>query len=161
MSKLHCYVSLKHTHAYAYTYTHKHIQFKYFKPKVARLFFVAMRFISLADMILDVRLLYKASASQQHPFLTVSLFISLVSPFLLQYSCGIKLFTLRRTFEKFSGFTSIFVILYLMPTGVVCNYCVIWQKLFDSIMYSVLFCIFGDIRYCILKLRRHCFDLLQ
>eukprot|EP01084_Bolivina_argentea_P043354 79888_1 len=93
------------------------ITLNFFKPKIVALLDVIARYTALADMVLDIRLLYKSQLSN-YLFLTVTLFLSIIAPYLLQYSCGVKLFTLRRTFEKLSGFKKIFVVLYLLPTGV-------------------------------------------
>eukprot|EP01084_Bolivina_argentea_P112917 201349_1 len=86
------------------------------KPKLAVSAAVISRSFALVDMITDINLLY-ASSQAQFLFLTVTLFLSIIAPYLLQYSCGIKLFTLRRTFERLTGFKRILIALYLLPTG--------------------------------------------
>merc|ERR1712130_838037 len=53
-------------------------------------------------MIVDLNLLNKSTQSNYLP-LTVALFVCIIAPYLLQYSCGIKLFTLQRTFNRLTG----------------------------------------------------------
>eukprot|EP01084_Bolivina_argentea_P112918 201351_1 len=88
-----------------------------FKTKTSMVLSLITRSAAMFDMVTDIILTYQSSRAN-FLYLTVFLFLSIIAPYLLQYSCGIKLFTQRRTFEKFSGFTSILVILYLLPTGV-------------------------------------------
>eukprot|EP01083_Nonionella_stella_P044270 119260_1 len=47
----------------------------------------------------------------------MSLFLSIVSPYVLSYSSGIKLFIYRKTFDDLVGFNNIFLMLYLLPSG--------------------------------------------
>eukprot|EP01083_Nonionella_stella_P115452 342346_1 len=74
------------------------------------------RFASLFDLITDGVLLYKAS-SRKVIELTLILSLSIVSPYVLSYSSGIKLFIYRKTFDNLIGFRKLFLILYLLPTG--------------------------------------------
>eukprot|EP01083_Nonionella_stella_P169254 573498_1 len=74
------------------------------------------RFASLFDLITDFILLWKAS-SRNVIELTLILSLSIVSPYILSYSSGIKLFIYRKTFDNLVGFRNIFLILYLLPTG--------------------------------------------
>eukprot|EP01083_Nonionella_stella_P042860 115683_1 len=74
------------------------------------------RFSSLFDLITDGILLYKAS-SRNVIQLTLVLSLSIVSPYVLSYSSGIKLFIYRKTFDNLVGFRNLFLILYLLPTG--------------------------------------------
>eukprot|EP01083_Nonionella_stella_P080037 219729_1 len=74
------------------------------------------RFASLFDLITDGILLYKAS-SRKVIVLTLILSLSIVSPYVLSYSSGIKLFIYRKTFDNLVGFRKLFLILYLLPTG--------------------------------------------
>eukprot|EP01084_Bolivina_argentea_P102103 182967_1 len=71
----------------------------FLKPKISMIFAVILRGSALMDLSTDFVLLYQSTQSG-HLFLTVSLFLSIIAPYLSQYSCGIKLFTQRRTFEK-------------------------------------------------------------
>eukprot|EP01083_Nonionella_stella_P294071 999936_1 len=70
------------------------------------------RFASLFDLITDGILLYKAS-SRKVIELTLILSLSIVSPYVLSYSSGIKLFIYRKTFDNLIGFRKLFLILYL------------------------------------------------
>eukprot|EP01083_Nonionella_stella_P206010 749714_1 len=74
------------------------------------------RFSSLFDLITDGILLYKAS-SRNVIQLTLVLSLSIVSPYVLSYSSGIKLFIYRKTFDNLVGFRNLFLILYLLPTS--------------------------------------------
>merc|ERR1712228_449140 len=118
------------------------ITVNFIKPKIAVLVALFSRYTALLDMVIDFRLLYK-SAESNYLFLTVSLFVCMVAPYLLQYSCGIKLFTLQRTFDKLSGFASIFVVLYLMPTGV------LYFVLLD--IFDMIFSVYAVIASCLGK----------
>merc|ERR1712228_642903 len=112
------------------------------KPRFARIVGIFSRYSALLDMIVDLNLLNKSTQSNYLP-LTVSLFVCLIAPYLLQYSCGIKLFTLQRTFDKLSGFASIFVVLYLMPTGV------LYFVLLD--IFDMIFSVYAVIASCLGK----------
>eukprot|EP01083_Nonionella_stella_P222271 793336_1 len=72
------------------------------------------RFASLFDLITDCILLWKAS-SRNVIELTLILTLSIVSPYVLSYSSGIKLFIYRKTFDNLVGFCNVFLILYLLP----------------------------------------------
>merc|ERR1712228_353228 len=78
--------------------------------------YVASRAMSLLDLITDLVLMYKAQQNQLK-ILTITLFISIFSPYVLSYSSGIKLFIFRKTFDHLQGFKKIFLLLYLLPTG--------------------------------------------
>eukprot|EP01083_Nonionella_stella_P223549 796605_1 len=73
------------------------------------------RFSSLFDLITDGILLYKAS-TRNVIVLTIILSLSIVSPYILSYSSGIKLFIYRKTFDNLVGFRKLFLILYLLPS---------------------------------------------
>lgn len=102
---------------------------RFLKPRSMALLRIAMRVLSFLDMFTDIVLLLKASASGMLS-LTVSLFLSIVAPYLLQYSCGIKLFTNRRVFQNFRGLKSILVVLFLSPFGVMSF---VFLEVFDSV----------------------------
>ena len=57
---------------------------------------VVRRSASVFDMITDIRLLYLSSESNILA-LTVGLFLSIICPYVLSYSCGIKLFFIRNS----------------------------------------------------------------
>eukprot|EP01084_Bolivina_argentea_P315221 546074_1 len=109
-------------------------------PKVKACASIVMKYIAVVDMITDINLLY-SSFQAECLFLTVTLILSIIAPYLLQYSCGIKLFTLRRTFERLAGFRWILVALFLLPTGVLYFVFLDIYDLFINVKLSIqLFC---------------------
>eukprot|EP01083_Nonionella_stella_P242260 845191_1 len=86
------------------------------KQFVIQTFAMFARFSSLFDLITDMILLYQASTNHVL-LLTTILFLSILSPYVLSYSSGIKLFIHRKTFDELVGFKNIFLILYLLPSG--------------------------------------------
>eukprot|EP01083_Nonionella_stella_P216989 779315_1 len=76
---------------------------------------MSSRISSLLDIITDCILLYKSSINGVQS-LTLALFLSMISPYVLSYSSGIKLFIYRKTFDNLVGFKNIFLILYLLPS---------------------------------------------
>eukprot|EP01083_Nonionella_stella_P060839 158657_1 len=78
--------------------------------------YVLSRALSLTDLTTDLILLYKAQLNNVI-LLTIALFISIFSPYVLSYSSGIKLFIFRKTFDHLQGFKKIFLLLYLLPSG--------------------------------------------
>eukprot|EP01084_Bolivina_argentea_P148537 259658_1 len=64
-------------------------------PKISMILAVGTRGSALLDLITDLNLLFRSSNSH-YLALTVSLFLSIITPYFIQYSCGIKLFTQRR-----------------------------------------------------------------
>eukprot|EP01083_Nonionella_stella_P128720 390097_1 len=95
---------------------HKHNKGKRCKRFVTQTMTMFSRFASLFDLITDAILLYKAS-SRKVLELTLILSLSIISPYVLSYSSGIKLFIYRKTFDNLVGFRNLFLILYLLPTG--------------------------------------------
>eukprot|EP01083_Nonionella_stella_P064687 168852_1 len=95
---------------------HKHNKGKRCKRFVTQTMTMFSRFASLFDLITDAILLYKAS-SRKVLELTLILSLSIISPYVLSYSSGIKLFIYRKTFDNLVGFRHLFLILYLLPTG--------------------------------------------
>lgn len=81
---------------------------------------------SLLDMITDVRLLLKASMANEEEeednhgllLLSVALFVSILAPYVLAYSSGIKIFLSRKTFDSFVGLQKVLIVIYLLPLGV-------------------------------------------
>eukprot|EP01083_Nonionella_stella_P294070 999935_1 len=94
----------------------KHNKRNWCKRFVTQTMTMFSRFASLFDLITDGILLYKAS-SRNVIELTLILSLSIVSPYVLSYSSGIKLFIYRKTFDNLVGFRNLFLILYLLPTG--------------------------------------------
>eukprot|EP01083_Nonionella_stella_P064236 167237_1 len=86
------------------------------KQFIIQSFAMVSRFLSLFDLITDIILLYQAS-NNHVLLLTTILFASILSPYVLSYSSGIKLFIHRKTFDQLVGFKNIFLILYLLPSG--------------------------------------------
>eukprot|EP01083_Nonionella_stella_P080038 219730_1 len=95
---------------------HKHKKGNRCKRFVTQSMTMFSRFASLFDLITDGILLYKAS-SRNVIELTLILSLSIVSPYVLSYSSGIKLFIYRKTFDNLVGFRNLLLILYLLPTG--------------------------------------------
>eukprot|EP01084_Bolivina_argentea_P215564 365983_1 len=77
---------------------------------------VTSRILSILDIYTDSILLYK-STQNQVLLLTLLLFLSIISPYVLSYSSGVKLFIFRKTFDNLMGLKKILIILYLLPTG--------------------------------------------
>eukprot|EP01083_Nonionella_stella_P077456 211555_1 len=78
---------------------------------------LSTRVTSLLDIITDCVLLYKSSSNQVLE-LTMALFLSMICPYVLSYSSGVKLFIYRKTFDNLVGFKNIFLVLYLLPSGI-------------------------------------------
>eukprot|EP01083_Nonionella_stella_P158759 517081_1 len=95
---------------------HKHKKGNRCKRFITQTMTMFSRFASLFDLITDGILLYKASSNNVIE-LTLILSLSIVSPYVLSYSSGIKLFIYRKTFDNLVGFRNLFLILYLLPTG--------------------------------------------
>eukprot|EP01084_Bolivina_argentea_P174251 301848_1 len=115
--------------------------FVFIKPKIVTMVQLSSRALALIDMATDINLLYKSQGSNNGP-LTICLFLSIVAPYLLQYSCGIKLFTLNRTFERLKGLKKLLTVLFLLPFGV---FFFIFLDLFDIffnfyVVIQLLFC---------------------
>ena len=84
-------------------------------------FSIVFRSLSVLDLVTDIYLLAKAGSNVTNSrvlIITVLLFVSIISPYILSYSSGIKLFLIRRTFDELQGFYRILIVLYLFPTGV-------------------------------------------
>eukprot|EP01084_Bolivina_argentea_P121455 215222_1 len=75
---------------------------------------------STLDAVTDIILLYKSSQSVSIVF-TMTLFITLLAPYILSYSSGIQVFLYRKTFQNVELFTfkSLLLGLYLFPTGII------------------------------------------
>ena len=102
---------------------HKKKKDKKWKKYLIYTFTAFFRSLSLIDLITDIILLYKASQvasdnTSMMPFV-MCLFVSIVAPYILSYSSGVKLFLNRHTFDDLSGFKFVLVVLYLLPTGVI------------------------------------------
>eukprot|EP01083_Nonionella_stella_P089132 248670_1 len=81
---------------------------------------ITSRMASLLDVVTDAILLYKVS-SNDAMLLTLLLFISLLSPYILSYSAGVELWLFHGTFSnlKLCTFSSFMLLFYLFPTGFV------------------------------------------
>ena len=55
------------------------------------------RAVSVSDIFTDIRLLYLSSQSANLLGITVVLAISIICPYIISYSCGIKLFFIRHS----------------------------------------------------------------
>ena len=81
---------------------------------------VFLRSLSMFDLFTDIRLLYLSSESS-FLFLTMVLFLSIICPYLLSYSCGIKIFFIQGIYNKNNnmyGFYKFLSYLYLLPIGI-------------------------------------------
>eukprot|EP01083_Nonionella_stella_P014862 41621_1 len=76
------------------------------------------RWLSLTDMATDAILFYRATVYGKALPLTVVLFTSMIAPYILSYSSGVKLFLFRGTLAELQGFYRILLLLFLFPTGV-------------------------------------------
>eukprot|EP01084_Bolivina_argentea_P296727 511082_1 len=80
------------------------------------------KWLSLTDLVTDIILFYRAtqygSTDPSVLPLTVGLFTSMVAPYILSYSSGVKLFLFRGTFNELQGFYRILLLFYLFPTGI-------------------------------------------
>lgn len=92
------------------------------------------RALSLTDFITDLILLYKVTqitkqynvnnsysnddSNNEILFVSIILFCSIISPYILSYSSGVKLFLFRRTFDDLTGFLRVLIVFYILPTGV-------------------------------------------
>eukprot|EP01083_Nonionella_stella_P233017 821427_1 len=74
---------------------------------------------SMLDAVTDIILLYKSSQSGMIVF-TMVLFLTLLAPYVLSYSSGVRIFLYHKTFENVDLFTfkSLLLGLYLFPTGI-------------------------------------------
>eukprot|EP01084_Bolivina_argentea_P164598 286160_1 len=91
-------------------------QRKRWKKFTVQCFTIITRAASLIDLITDGLLLYKSSINQVMKF-TIILSLSMISPYVLSYSSGIKLFIYRKTFDSLQGFKKIALAFYLLPFG--------------------------------------------
>eukprot|EP01084_Bolivina_argentea_P231860 390910_1 len=115
---------------------------KYFKYIVLYTYFIFSKSLSLIDLITDLILLQKA-IKYSYIALTVVLFLSILSPYIISYSSGVKLFLFRRTFDSFRGFEKWLMIFYILPTGI------LYFILLDLIDAS--FCIYRAFAYTLLN----------
>eukprot|EP01083_Nonionella_stella_P309125 1093486_1 len=80
------------------------------------------RWLSLTDLVTDGILFYRATVygKDNHSALplTIGLFTSMIAPYILSYSSGVKLFLFRGTFKELQGFYRVLLLLFLFPTGV-------------------------------------------
>ena len=90
---------------------------KYWKYVVLYLYYILTKSLSLVDLITDLLLLRKA-ARLEYIALTMALFLSILAPYIISYSSGIKLFLFRRTFDAFRGFEKWGMVLFVLPTGI-------------------------------------------
>ena len=96
---------------------------KKFKKYIFSTFSVYFRSLSVVDFITDIVLLYKASTkgdnkNKETLFVCILLFISIVVPYILSYSSGVRLFLFRKTFSHLEGFLHVLIVFYLSPLGV-------------------------------------------
>ena len=96
------------------------------KKYVMYTFGVTFRSLSVIDLGTDVYLLSKTLSynggddkeKREILFVTITLFVTIICPYVLSYSSGIKLFLFRKSFYQLSGFYSLLIVFYLFPTGV-------------------------------------------
>eukprot|EP01083_Nonionella_stella_P021549 59730_1 len=83
---------------------------------------IVSKVVSVLDTVTDAILLFKAATNDPPAILfTVSLVITLLSPYILSYSAGVQVFLYRKTFENIEllTFKSLLLGLYLFPTGII------------------------------------------
>ena len=90
---------------------------KYWRYVVLYLYHIVSKSFSIIDLVTDLILLSKA-VRYNYMLLTVMLFVSILSPYIISYSSGVKLFLYRRTFDSFKGFEKWLMIIYILPSGV-------------------------------------------
>ena len=80
------------------------------------------RTVSVSDIFTDIRLLYLSSQSANLLGVTVVLAISIICPYIISYSCGIKLFFIRHSSNlislQYKALHKILVYLSISPVGV-------------------------------------------
>ena len=114
---------------------------------------VMWRCLSLVDLVTDMVLLYRVTQASKKLedeneidltyTYTVLLFLSIVAPYVLSYSSGIRLFLFRRTFDSVQGFYKLFLVLYIFPTGIFYWIFLDLLDLFFSFYRWILFVFFG------------------
>ena len=89
------------------------------------------RSVSFVDLFSDLYLLYLASTNKILPF-SVALFLSILCPYIVSYSCGVKMFFINGNYGDHVGLKKIIGYLRLSPFGVL-------QFIFLDVL-DVLFC---------------------
>ena len=116
------------------------------KKRLMYTFNVFLRSLSLTDFVTDIILLYKVTSNGTNDKkilpISIILFLSIVSPYIISYSSGVKLFLFRRTFEDLKGFLQIGIVLYLLPTGVLYFVFLDILDVFLNIYRWILFIVF-------------------
>ena len=129
----------------------KENKYEKYIPFIMKVFF---GWLSLTDLVTDLILLYNAArygnrsditTQERRTILpiTITLFLSVVTPYIISYSSGIKLFLKRKTFDELTGFSQMALIFYLLPTGPLFFILVDLLDLILGILRIFLFVIFG------------------
>eukprot|EP01084_Bolivina_argentea_P299696 516607_1 len=75
---------------------------------------------ALYDVLTDLQLIYKMQQNKNLWWVLAVMLISVLSPYLVAYSCGAKLYLNRGIFDKFStgpNYKKILLLIYLLPAG--------------------------------------------
>eukprot|EP01083_Nonionella_stella_P090515 252843_1 len=81
----------------------------------------AAKLLSLFDFATDIYLIYKVQQTPNLIWVLVIMLVSVLSPYLIAYSCGVQLYLNRGVFDKFavkSIWFRFIMLLYLLPTGI-------------------------------------------
>ena len=84
-------------------------------------FNVFLRCIGLYDLVTDIILFnsFRNDTNNEASLIFAGILcISIISPYILSYSSGIKLFLFAGTFDESKGFHSAGIVLYVLPTGI-------------------------------------------
>ena len=99
---------------------------KYVEKSCLALLNILFRSLSFVDLVTDIRLLYLASKSKLIAW-TISLFLTIVLPYILSYSVGIRIHFIHGTNtnknknknDEILGFQYLFSYLLIMPFGII------------------------------------------
>ena len=110
-------------------------------------FAVWLRCLSLLDLVTDGIILRKS----KNIFVSITLFLSIISPYILSYSSGVKLFLFRQTFKNAKGFYKVLIILFILPPGVLYF---LFLDILDSILSIYRWILFVIFNWSNLKIKK-------
>ena len=76
------------------------------------------RVLSFFDLITDIILFIRSLEYENLLIISICLYLSIVSPFILSYSSGIQLFLVRRSFDNTRKFSLLKMLFFILPTGI-------------------------------------------
>ena len=97
----------------------------------------SVRYFSIVDMFTDIFLLSKSVENDDFLPISIVLFLSIISPYILSYSSGVRLFLFRRSYgdnrlknknntnsnnnnnNNTNNMNGVTILLYLLPTGII------------------------------------------